>query len=214
MSILVFDSETQDCPNNPYYEEMYKIIQDKEMKAAERDKRDPNPIQPALWPQLSKIVGIGWQFDDNPIEVIVEDEGINEIDIINKFLSIAFRGNYQIPDAFVGFNCISFDFPVLRYRCMINKIRFPYMDIKPWENKVIDLYAIWKSQTGGSLGLKQQCLGMGIESLTPGVTGANLPETPQGRRDYLTSDVYQTGEWFKYMNYYGGFIPPIGNKQR
>lgn len=201
------DSETRANRNMPHYDELLNEFQERELKAAIRDKREPKPVIPALIPQLSQVVSIGYAVNDNPVTVLMIDDIRDEADIVTQWATVAYNRHGQNHDSIVGFNCISFDLPFIRFRAMANKIPIPFVEAKPWETKVVDVYKITQGLTGGGYGQKLQCKSFGIEILAEGVTGENLPTNPIELARYQESDVIALREYFYLLRDYGGFIP-------
>jgi len=206
MSYVTMDIETRDNPNGSYYEEILKGFVEREKMKADLEKRAERPIQTALLPQLSKIAAIGWVWNDDPdIKSLVSDVDGTEQDIIASFVNDTFHDKGQKPDSFVTFNGIKFDFPFLRFRGLMTDVPIPFVEIKAWESKIIDLYVVSQYTPFGAIPMKLLALSIGLNPLEQGVSGADLPKNNDELRRYQVSDVDLTRRIF-YNFKYAGFV--------
>jgi len=206
MSFVTVDIETKDNPNGSYYEEILNGFIEREKTKADSEKRAERPIQTALLPQLSKIVSIGWVWNDDPdIKCLVTNEDGSEADIIKAFVEDTFHVKGQKPDSFVTYNGIKFDFPFIRFRGLMNNVSIPFVEIKVWEQKIIDLYLISQNTCFGAIPMKLMGLSIGLIPLEQGVSGADLPKSKADLRRYQISDVDLTRRIY-YNFKYAGFV--------
>jgi predicted PolB exonuclease-like 3'-5' exonuclease len=108
----------------------------------------------------------------------------------------------QLCPVLVGFNCHSFDLPVLRYRAMVNRIPAPGLHVRPYFHRftsdAVDLCDVLGSFTPGSKAkLDEVAKILGLGGKPEGIDGSQVEDMVKaGRIDevalYCESDVLNT----------------------
>jgi 3'-5' exonuclease len=108
----------------------------------------------------------------------------------------------QLRPLLVGFNCHSFDLPVLRYRAMVNRIPAPGLHARPYFHRftpdAVDLCDVLSSFVPGSkVKLDEVAKILGLSGKPEGVDGSQVENMVKaGRIDevalYCESDVLNT----------------------
>lgn len=138
MSLLFIDLETKDNPNAPRYAELFADLEQREVRNAEKERREIRPVVPALVPALAKIVAVGWAIDTEEPQALVSDD--EELGLIRHLGQLMFGGTQTLKHTLIGFNIVNFDLPMFRQRAFFHGGGVPFVEIKPWENKIAAKY--------------------------------------------------------------------------
>jgi 3'-5' exonuclease len=124
----------------------------------------------------------------------------------------------QLCPVLVGFNCHSFDLPVLRYRAMVNRIPSPGLHVRPYFHRftsdAVDLCDVLGSFTPGSkVKLDEVAKILGLSGKPEGIDGSQVEAmVAAGRVDevsrYCESDVLNTFRLWLIHELFRGAISP------
>jgi hypothetical protein len=205
-----------------YYQECIKteaagknrdgVIKEIQSAKAARDKAlsagDERRKLLSTTPEFCRIVAMGIAVGDSPAHAMVVGlKGVTEEQILETFWS------HALSHRLVGFNCLSFDLPVLFTRSVLLDVpSTKQLDLKPWGNDVLDLYHA-RFNGRGSMGgerpgrLKDLARVMGIPVPAGDVDGSQVAElfatSPEKVGEYVASDIDVTRA---YHRMYRGYL--------
>jgi predicted PolB exonuclease-like 3'-5' exonuclease len=124
----------------------------------------------------------------------------------------------ELRPQLIGFNCHSFDLPVLRYRAMVNRISAPGLHVRPYFNRyshdALDLCDFLGSYTPGSkVKLDEVAKIVGLSGKPEGIDGSQVEDMVKAGRigevvQYCESDVLNTFRLWLIHELFRGAMSP------
>ena len=159
-------------------------------------------------PEFCRIVALGLAVGEGPAHsLVVGLKGVTEVQILETFWS------HALSHRLVGFNCLSFDLPVLFTRSVLLDVpSTKQLDLKPWGSDVLDLYHARFNGRGSAGGerpgrLKDLARVMGIPVPAGDVDGSLVADLfasdPAKVGQYVASDIEVTRT---YHRMYRGYL--------
>lgn len=145
MHALTFDLETCALDNAVVYLDPVKPaanLKDPEKIAADITKREQERVADlALDWNVARICAIGWQQDDEPIQVRAIRDETEEADALRAFWLARQPESHVPPRLLVGFRCRTFDLPFLIQRSRYLGVWAPAVSLDRYRDRdVVDLY--------------------------------------------------------------------------
>ena len=147
----------------------------------------------ALDPDLCRIVAAAWECDEIVDSAVSQEPG-EERRLLERFWR-ASRGM-----TFVGFNCVSFDLPVLLRRSLYLGVHAPHVPLNKYRpGRVVDLMQLLAYQgtlTYRSLGFYCRRFGITVPDEVTGAAVAALVAAGEWRQvhDHVRADVVKTAQ--------------------
>lgn len=157
------------------------------------------------------IYCIGWAVDDGQAWVTSHPQ--DEKAVLNSFVIDIKERIYADPGKpkqvhWIGHNITGFDLRFLWQRCVINKIKPPFIipyDAKPWSDQVFDTCERWKGRSSSSGSMSDICKAFGIpnDDTIDGsqVYGEYLKGNYRTITEHCRIDVDKTRQIYKRMTF-------------
>jgi hypothetical protein len=149
-----------------------------------------------------RIACIAWQEDDGETFATLPTD--SEGDAIQRFYDyLPFVGKY------CGHNIAGFDFPFLKHRSIILRIKPPEsirkaMSAKPWDDCIADTMLMWSSDPHKRGSMDRLCKAFGIEGkgdFDGSMVAETWPVDPQKVIDYCKDDVRRTRQIYNRITF-------------
>ena len=148
----------------------------------------------SLYPEFSKIICLSWGMFTNEGEMkigsIIDDD---EIALLKRITKVFTRAS-DLRRTYCGFNVKQFDIPFIVKRIYKHNIELPislnFLDLKPWELNVKDLYEVWKGTGKTSANLEEVCYCLNINSPKIIMSGENVHDYYWNRNDIKSISSY------------------------
>lgn len=132
-----------------------------------------------------QILVIGFAFDDEAVEVLQQDHGNSERDILRQFIAAVAEARSQTISGvdhltWVGHNVTGFDLRFLLHRCIVHDVCPPFKipaKARPWDASVYDTMLEWAChQRDAYIGLKElyEILGLPTYKNEKDIDGAEV----------------------------------------
>ena len=147
----------------------------------------------ALDPDLCRIVAAGWECDGMVERAVCQESG-EERRLLERFWRVS------LGTTLVGFNCLSFDLPVLLRRSLYLSVHAPHVPLNKYRpGRVVDLMQLLAYQgtlTYRSLGFYCRRFGISVPDEVTGADVAALVAAGEWRqvRDHVRADVAKTAQ--------------------
>lgn len=165
-------------------------------KQRNRDAAEERRKLLSTTPEYCRIVAVGWAIGSGEVLSSVDDDGTMGERRMLEFVAESIRRCGQV----VGFGVLSFDLPVVLFRCALLGVEFPrFLNRSPHGSDVIDLHAArYAGGWGKPMGLKPLAKCMGIDIPAGDCDGSQveslLANDPEKLGEYVRSDVHITRE--------------------
>lgn len=136
----------------------------------------------SVTPEYCSIAAMGWTIGSDPIRSLVVGETLHTGHVVDeRYILGAFWANLDLARPIVGFNCLTFDLPVIFVRSAILGVDSSrVIDMRPWGDDVVDVFAKRFGKLGPSNGQPRK-----LKSLAP------LYDVPIPAEDVDGSQVYE-----------------------
>lgn len=176
--------------------EKYKIFD----KSWDKDISEAYIEKAGILPEYGKIVCISFGLFDKDIKKIYSIIDDNEEKLLNKFIQVLLKATKS--RYLCGFNIKAFDIPFIVKKLYKYSIDIPscldFIDRKPWEILVKDIYDIWRMTGNMTASLDEVTYELGIDSPKIIMNGSDIHEYYWEKKDidsimkYCESDVDAT----------------------